>query len=229
MSGPGDSVPRRPIAIALAIGLVLLAAAVAAALSHRSVHPAATNGIASGQVLLTRAPGARGTDFCQAGEHVPAGAAELRVSLGSLSSADPRIALTLRDRGGTVRASGGEAARWSRHAVVVPLRGGALARDVAGRVCVRLAPTAAGQRVRFYGQQPEGEAAEAGAVQSAQVRIEYLYAGEASWWRFGGTVADRLGRGHAISGRSVALLVVLLALLSIGVAAWQLVRRDADA
>jgi hypothetical protein len=220
---PTAAPSRRAVAITLAVGLALLAAGVAAVLSQRGVHAAATNRVTASEALSTTAPPTR---YCQRGEHVPAGTAAVRASLGSLSPTAPRIELLVRDASGVRARSSVSGARWSRHAVVVPLSR-PLADEVDGRICIRLAPTAAHERVRLYGQAPDLSAeVEAGAVQAGRARFEYLYSGRMSWWAFGGTVVDRIGRGHVFSGRSVALAAALLALLSIALASWQLVRRD---
>jgi 4-amino-4-deoxy-L-arabinose transferase-like glycosyltransferase len=219
MNGPS----LRTRVITLAAGLLLLAAGVALALSHRAVHPAATNNITTGEVLATKGPRAH---FCQPREHVPAGTAKVRVSLGSLGPSAPRVELLVRDR--AVRAKGTSDVRWSRHAVVVPLRS-TLADDVAGRVCIRLTPNGPHERVRYYGEEPNLAGAVPGTVRSARLRFEYLYPAKTSWWQFAGTVMDRIGRAHVWSGRSVALTAALLTVVAIALASWQLVgvRRNA--
>jgi len=217
---------RRTILVSLALGLALLAAGVAATLSQRAVRWAATNDVTAGETLLV-APAA--WQRCQDGEHVPARTATVSVSLAHLSPTPPRIEVRVIDRAG-VRARGSGGARWGRHAVLVPLRA-PLAAGVDGRVCIRLAPTAAHQRVRVLGQNPEaGEEGEEGeapqrSVQSGRLRFDYLYAAKSSWWAFAGTVLQRMGRAHIWSGRSVGLAAALLSLAAIALAVWQLLRR----
>jgi hypothetical protein len=218
----GERARRRTRRRTLAVGLTLVAAALAITLSRGAEHRTGTNGLpARGFLGVTATP----ATLCQTGERIPAGTAALRFSAIASSYAAPRLTLTLAQVGG------GEAtstdARWDgRHALVVafarPLPSTTLA-----DVCVRL--HASGNRTYAFkgtATYPEEAATSGGQPLPGSMHIEYLADGGGSWWSFAPTLVRRLGRGHAWSGASVALLAALLMLASIAVSAWQLSRTD---
>jgi hypothetical protein len=213
---------RRARRLTLAVGLVLIAGGLIATLSGDAERRTGTNGIPAtvflGQVTA-------GNTLCQAEERIPSGTAALRFTAVSTSHAAPQLTVTLA-RGGVVQAKSSDA-RWDGDDAIVvpfarPLRAGAFA-----EVCVRL--RAADPRpygfmgVRTY--LGEG-ASQDGQPLAGRMHLEYLSAGSGSWWSFVPTIARRLGRGHAWSGASVALLAVLLMLTPIAVSAWQLSRDE---
>jgi hypothetical protein len=217
-----ERVRRRMHRQTLAIGLVLIAAAVAVTLSRGAEHRTGTNGLPARAFLgVIETP----ATLCQTGEHIPAGTATLRFSAIASSYAVPRLTLALTQVGGGAATS--TDARWEgRHALVVafprPLPSAMLA-----DVCLRL-HASGDRRYAFKGTAtyPEEAATSSGQPLPGSMHIEYLADGGGSWWSFVPTLARRLGRGHAWSGASVALLAALLMLTSIGVSAWQLSRTD---
>jgi hypothetical protein len=218
---------RRRRALTLAVGLVLIAAGLVATLSHAAKRRTGTNGMPA-KVLLGTTPGA-GT-ICQAGERIPADTAAVRVALVGDARIAPRVAVAL-TRADAVLATGAAGARWERtgalrSAVVVPL-GQPLRGAAFGSICFRLRGGAALQYGLLGVQTVPGEGAtEDGRELPGRLHLEYLAAGERSWWSLAPTLARRLGRGHAWSGPSVGVLLLLLALTSIGLCAWQLSRTD---
>jgi hypothetical protein len=227
-SGEGSEVSnsarerRRARRWTVALGLVLIAAGLAATLATAAEHRTGTNGIPA-RAYLGVAPAP--ATLCQTGERVPAGTAALRFSAKSDSHAPPRLTLTL-EQGGVVQAESADA-RWEGpDALVValaqPLRAGVLA-----DVCVRL-HASGDRRYAFKGTSTYADdaATSGGQPLPGRMHVEYLSADSGSWASFVPTVARRLGRGHAWSGASVALLAALLMVLPIALSAWQLSRDD---
>ncbi|HEV7771873.1 MAG TPA: hypothetical protein VGO48_01150 [Conexibacter sp.] len=213
---------RRARRWTVALGLVVIAAGLAATLSTAAEHRTGTNGMPARAFLgVTPAP----ATLCQAGERIPAGTAALRFSAKSSSYAAPGLTLTL-TQGGVVRAKSTDP-RWEGHDALVvalaqPLRAGVLA-----DVCVRL-HASGGRRYAFKGTPtyPEEAATSDGQPLPGRMHVEYLSADSGSWASFVPTIARRLGRGHAWSGASIALLAALLMVLPIALSAWQLSRDD---
>jgi hypothetical protein len=141
----------------------------------------------------------------------------------------PALEAELMAAGSGTRLAGGVAV-WSRDRATVALRP-PLAREGPVRVCLRLGGGGArggGARVELLGAPADraGGATDDGQPLGGRFRVEYLPAHPRSWWAFAPTVVARIGRGHPWSGGSVALAAALLALLSIGLAAWLLVRAS---
>lgn len=225
----GSRERRRRRRITLAIGLTLVVAGLVATLSHAAVRRTGANGMPAKTSFGTTAGAPK---ICQPGERIPSGTAALRVSLVGTSQAPPRLSVSLL-RGDATQASGA-AARWDRPSaswhggsvVLVPLAP-TLRDDVFGSVCIRL-PRGGAQQ---YGLMGVPTYADEGTTVNGQhlpgrLHFDYLQAGERSWWSLAPALARRIGRGHAWSGPSVALLVALLMLTSIVLGAWQLSRDD---
>lgn len=216
--------------LTLAIGLAVLAVSLVATLSHATERRTGTNGLPA-RVLFGIAPG-RAT-ICQQGERIPSGTAAIRISLLVSSQTTPRLAVEL-SRGDVVRATGAAGARWDRasatwysgSAVRIPLAP-TLRGDVVGDICIRLLAGRSEQYGLLGIPTALGEGAtEDGRSLAGRLHVEYLAAGDHSWWSFAPTLVGRIGRGHAWSGPSVGLLVALLMLTPIALGAWQLSRND---
>ena len=214
---------RRRRAVALAIGLVLLVIALAATLSHAAKRRTGTNELPVQAAFATAGPGDK---ICQNGERIPAGTGAIRVTLAGEGNVSPRLSVALSERGiafasGSTGA-GPDGAGWVRIPLAHPLRG-----DVAGSVCISVLPggsPSAQYRLTGVLSGQSGGAQVDGAPAPGRLRLEFLPAGDGSWWSFAPTVARRIGLGHAWSGPTVALLALALTLTSIAVGAWQVVR-----
>jgi hypothetical protein len=160
--------------------------------------------------------------ICQAGEQIPSGTAAVRISLVANGPA-PSVVVSSGD--GTSVSGSGAHAHAEGSMVVVPLAR-QLRRDAEGDVCVKL--PAGPQRYGLIGTatDPEFAATEGSEPLPGRLHLEYLTAGTHAWWSSVPTFVRRLGRGHAWSGPSVALLVALLMLAPIALAAWQLTRDE---
>ncbi|HST56634.1 MAG TPA: hypothetical protein VLJ42_12180 [Solirubrobacteraceae bacterium] len=205
------------IQIAIAAGLALAALVVGLTLSRSPTMIAGTNSI-SQETLL-----AAGSDFtvCQNNETLPRGASAIRLWLGA--TIGPRVAVDVLAGARTV-AHGTRAAGWTGVVVTVPLRPVARAAALV-RVCAEL--DRADEPVGVQGQKT-GAAMAATSGENAlpgRMRIEYLRAGERSWWSLARPIVRRMGLGHAWSGGWI-VLVLLALLLGIGaLTSWSLLRE----
>jgi Predicted membrane protein (DUF2142) len=211
---------RRALAC-LVLGLLLLAAGLASALSHEARGRAGTNGVWAQFPLGGFGPGQR---VCQDGELLPAGAAGIQLVLQPTQAVGPRVAVTL-SRGGRVleRTSLLLVAR-AGDTPTAPLR--PRARDLDG-VTVCLAIADRGQVGLVGGPTPPGAGrlTADGQPTGSSIPITYVEAGTASWWSRASTVVDRmaLGRGDW-GGRWIAWLTGALLLGSLALAVLVLVR-----
>jgi hypothetical protein len=192
-----------PVATTLVLGLGVLAASVLAALAPASPRRAGSDNVEV--VGLIAKPPTSGWSRCQAGEILPHDAAALRISLASTRG--PAVGVAALADGRRV-ASGRRAPGWSGSSVVVPLAARPH-RDVPARVCVTVG--ASRRHVGVLGTPASPPA-------PARMRIDYLRAGRESWWSLLPTIGARLGRGHAWSGPSVAIVTALLIVAVIALA-----------
>jgi hypothetical protein len=211
---------RRALAC-LVLGLLVLAAGLATALSHAARPRAGTNGVWPQFPVGALGGGQR---VCQDGELLPAGAAAIQLVLQPTRAVGPRVAVTL-SRGGRVlqRTSVLVAAREGTTATA-PLR--PRAQDLDGvQVCVAVA--GGGQVGLVGGPTPpgSGELTANGQGTGASIPITYVEAGTASWWSRASRVMDRLALGRGDwGGRWVAWLTLALLLGVVALTALVLVR-----
>jgi predicted membrane protein DUF2142 len=193
---------RQPVPLALAAGLVLLAAGVALTLSGAPSVVAGTNG-AGLEVRFGRTEGPG--RVCQPDETLPRETSAIRLSLEA--AIGPRVTLEA-FAGGRLITSGRRGAGWTGGSVTVPVR--PLPYRVAHvELCVAIARSrvhvaTVGARARPASAMRSSE----GAVLTGRLRSEYLRAGRASWWSLALGVARRMGLGRTLSGTWIALLVL---------------------
>lgn len=207
----------------LAVGALLIAGGLLATLSRADVRRAGTNDV----LVEAQVDALSGSHrVCQADERIPAGTAAVRVSAVREGSPPTTVGVELLGAQGQGAVAAGSAPAADFEATVVPLRPH-VAEELAGQLCLELRAAAPGASILLFGEPTDASrsAVEGGRHLEGRIRFEYLRAGSESWLAFAPTVVDRVGLGHAWSGTSVALLAALLALASIGVAAWLLVRE----
>ncbi|HEV7772719.1 MAG TPA: DUF2142 domain-containing protein [Conexibacter sp.] len=186
------AVDRRALAC-LAVGLLVLAGGLVAALSHSAQRRTGTNGVwpqfAAGEL-------ARGQRACQDGELLPAGTAEAQLVVQPLQAVGPRVTVTLSRQGRTLQRAFALVAARNGTTLRVPLV--PVARDL-DDVTVCLTPATEGRMALIGGPTPPvaGSLTIAGQQTGASLAISYMAAGASSWWGHASTVADRmaLGRG----------------------------------
>lgn len=159
---------------------------------------------------------------CQTGETLPAGASAVRLSVAAYVGARIQVAVY---SGSRVITKGRRSPDWTGTSVTVPvtpLRTGAS--NVT--VCFNIAPN--NEAVFLLGREvPASEAliTPAGERLSGRLEIEYLGAGQGSWWSRILTVARRMGLGRAFSGTWIALLIAAM-VAAVGVLAGGLALRE---
>lgn len=191
----------------LAIGLVLIAVALALVLSGSPMSVTAANG-----VKIRNAAGVGGSmTLCQSGETLPAGTSAIRESLSA--NVGPRV--TLRVLSGTrVLAEGTHPAGWGvDETVTVGVKPLSVSmRHV--RICALLGPSSEGLELR--GTAPEGAHHKARGARSMRMRVEYLHAGPHTWLSLAASVARHMGFGHSPGGLTAALLALMIAIALFG-------------
>ena len=190
--------------------MLLLLAGVVKLASESEPRQAGSNRIVEGSfVAEMRAPGT----LCQDAA-IPRDAANLRILIGTYGQPGPELELSIRREGRTIT-GGSKAAGWPEGHLVIPIqsRGRAAEGD---EVCLRaLGPG----RLAFAGFSASGDAALSidGRRQSAQMRFEYLRAGEESWTdllpdidrRYRQAKADVLDSPLALPITAVLMLLVI--------------------
>jgi hypothetical protein len=196
---------------ALAVGLLLT-------LSGSPLTVAASNTRAYLTFFAVRHP----VHLCQAGEVLPARISAMRLSV--YASSGPRVVVRAFEHGAVI-ASGETASGWTGGVVTVPVKPLAQARtDVT--VCVDLHSNG-NETVSLVGELADRRHAARGehGVFPGRVQIEYLRPGRSSWLSLAPEVARRMGLGHAGSGTSGVLFVIVLMVGVIGLSSRTTIRN----
>lgn len=209
----------RRVGLALAAGLALLAIGIGVTLSSSPVMEAGSNSIPAAELLANlKGP----VTVCQAGEALPRGTSEVRLSLFAIFG--PRLTVKAYS-GGRVLTSGVRGVGWVGDMVAVPVR--RLSRGVSGaKLCIALGP--ADEYVLMVGHRSASAVAATdrrGQKLPGRMRIEYVRPASRSWLSLATLVAGRMGVGHAPSGASTVLLLTVLMAAVIAAASWLAVRE----
>ncbi|HEY2536025.1 MAG TPA: hypothetical protein VGI24_03470 [Solirubrobacteraceae bacterium] len=224
--------------ITLAVGLVLIGAVSAAALT-RSPPRVARVGVPTGDVKATPLGKILGdVSLCQPGETLPAGVSGIRVGMWAFYGAKMHVRVY---SGSRVLTEGSRGPNWTGTSVTVPVK--PIARTSSGvTVCVGIGPNS--QPVLLLGAgTPEGAKTSAGTVATlgansptpaaagkshqllgGKIGLEYLRAGSGSWWSRISSVAAHMGLGRSYTGTWIAFLVAAL-MVAVGVLAVRLTWR----
>jgi hypothetical protein len=197
--------------LVVAVGLALLFAAFALAGAQRSRHLQGTNHLRPNLAAAGIGPG---QTVCQGAESIPAGTGGLRVR----AAGGGAVTLSV-DGAVTARLAAG----WPAGDVVFDFRETRAVRDDA-RLC--FANGGPGVLTLFGEAFPPDTAAKVGdAPQPGRAGVQYLRAGEDSWFGLASALADRVsGARDALPGGATPYLWALLALGVIGGAATLAVR-----
>lgn len=200
----------------LAAGLALTFAAIGVALLRSPPRVLGANGVSAFEHKVWHER--RG--LCQANEKLPRGTSAIRFYGRAL--AGPRMTLTARE-GNRVIAEGAQAAGWSGVNVTIPLTHTVRASSHV-ELCVRV-----GGRNGLWGVQGKKAAAGRSAISEGKqlglrVRMEYLAAGNHSYWSMLLPTARRLGLGHAGSGTAIVLLLLVMTAAATVLGSWFIVR-----
>jgi hypothetical protein len=205
--------------IALVAGLGLIAIAIAVTLTRSPPSVAHTNWISDDAELATATGGA---SVCQAAEQLARDTSAIRLSLETVIGTPVTVRVL---SGGRVVAQGRRSSGWTAASVTVPL---SPLRPYAvhdASICFHLAATRG--PVQLLGDKTPRAAAmtdERGAPLGGRMKIEDLRAGTSSWWSLAVGVARRMGLGHAASGTWLALLVVFMAVVTVALTSWVVVK-----
>jgi hypothetical protein len=190
------------VTAALALGLALIATALAVVVSRSPLVPAGRGHITS-RTLLGYTTG--NDTICQGGETIPAGTSAVRLALAA--NIGPRVTFAAY-AGSRVLTRGAREAGWGiDETVTVPVR--AISRTVQdARVCTTIG--AAIGRIEVLGAIGRVRRSGGGYSPSPEIEIEYLRRGRGSWWSRASSIARRMGLGRAPRGAWDVVLVVLL-------------------
>lgn len=205
--------------IVLAVGLGLTTAALVVTLSRSPLTLTGTNSIQATS-KLARTTGTSYAAGCQTGEALPHAVAAVRLSLFAVIG--PRVTVTILS-GPHVITSGTRPPGWVGSVVTVPLRPLPRAHSPV-KLCFKL--TSVNGPIQVIGQDtPRAEAAVSnGEALAGRVRVEYLRPSRASWWSFAGSIAQRMGFGHAAGGAWDVVLAAILASSVLALSTWAAAR-----
>jgi hypothetical protein len=225
----------RKATITLAVGLVLIGAASAAALT-RSPPRVARVGVPTGDTQDTPLGKILGDiSVCQPGETLPANVSGIRIGTWAFYGAKMHVRVY---SGSRILTEGSRGPNWTGTSVTVPVR--PIAHKVSGvTVCIGVGPNSqpllllgvsspegAGDAATLGVNSPTPAAAERSHARvGGKVGLEYLSsAGSGSWWSRVSSVATNMGLGRSYSGTWIAFLVAALA-AAVGVLAIRLTLR----
>jgi hypothetical protein len=199
------------VRVALALGLSLIALAVAAVLLQPPLVVAGT-GRSTSRALLGHSRGR--VRVCQGNEVLPVGTTAVR--LGLSANVGPRVTFEALS-GKRVLTRGARTAGWGiEDTVTVPVR--RVARTVRGAlVCTAIG--AAIEPIEVLGTRASG------AAGAAAIEIEYLRPGSRSWGSMASSLARRIGFGHAPSGALGVLLLVASMAAVFALVPWLILRE----
>jgi hypothetical protein len=187
----------------LAVGLTLVAIAVALVLSGSPARVLGTNSALTRAVIASVDGSA---SICQADGVLPRGTSALRLSLNA--GIGPSVTVTVLANGRTL-ARGTRGSGWTGADVTVPVAVVA-SRTPRTTLCFSLGQSR--QPVALFGEPepPSAAASSAGQRLAGRIEVEYMATGDTSWWASAEAVARRIGLGRAPSGSWVVLLLLSL-------------------
>lgn len=198
----------RDVKVTLGVGIALIVAAGVLTLTHSpprvvrvGVQTRGTSALVTGDV-----------EVCQANEVLPAGVSAIRLSLATYFGSTVRVRAS---SGSLVLTEGRRGPDWTGRSVTVPVTPlNHTASHV--KLCFDVGPNS--ELVGFAGTPtftPETAVARTGGTSAGRpingrVGVEYLAAGQGSWWSRMLPVARHMGIGRALGGTWVALLIAAL-------------------
>jgi hypothetical protein len=208
----------RDVKVTLCVGVALLVLAGALTLTRSPPHVVRVGAGATGS-----GPAFAGDqEICQPNEVLPAGVSAIRLAVGAYFGSPIHVKVT---SGLQVLTEGDRGPTWTGTSVTVPVTP---LRYSASHVklCIDVGPNS--ELIFIKGvASPVRETAVLGNGQAigGRIGVEYLAAGQGSWWSRILTVARHMGLGRAFSGTWVALLVAAL-MAAVGVLAVSFTLRE---
>jgi hypothetical protein len=222
------------VKVTLAAGIALLAVVGAVTLTRsppRVVHVGVPGGD-TGNGVLAITPGTLAV--CQPNEVLPAGVSGIRLALWAFYGAHVHVRVY---SGSRILTEGSRGPDWTSDSVTVPVK--PLDHSTSAvKLCFGIGPNS--QPIILLGSpRPAREAASASALSSptpkaaasekellrGKIGVEYLGAGQGSWWSRALSVARHMGLGRSYSGTWIALLLAAL-MAAVGVLAIRLTLRE---
>ncbi|MGP0103011.1 MAG: hypothetical protein ACLPUT_15510 [Solirubrobacteraceae bacterium] len=217
------------VKVTLAVGIALLAAVGALALT-RSPPRVVGADASSERSILAHLSG--DISVCQTGETLPADVSAIRLSMWAFLGWPMHVVAY---QGSRVLTEGRRSADWTSNSVTVPVK--PLDHATAGvALCFAIGPNS--EPVLILGQStpaPEAAVAVRGGAPGpgseiegrlpGRVGVEYLAAGQGSWWSRALSVASHMGLGRSFSGTWIAYLVAAL-MAAVGFLAVRLTLRE---
>jgi hypothetical protein len=226
----------RKVAITLAVGVVLLGAASAVALT-RSPPRVARVGVPTGDARDVPLGGKILGDItiCQPGEALPAGVSGIRIGMWAFYGAKMHVRVY---SGSRILTEGSRGPNWTSDSVTVPVK--PVDHQTSGvTVCIGVGPN--NQPLLLLGAEtPPRESASATqgvssptpaaaaashALLGGKIGVEYLTAGQGSWWSRVSSMVEHMGLGRSYSGAWIAFLLAAL-MAAVGVLAIRLTLRE---
>ena len=224
----------RKVVITLAVGVVLLGAASAVALT-RSPPRVARVGVPTGDVKAVPLGKVLGdVAICQSGETLPAGVTGMRIGIWAFYGAKMHVRVY---SGSRILTEGSRGPNWTSTSVTVPVK--PVDHQTSGvKVCIGAGPNSQPLLLLGISTSARDSAAAALGVSSptpaaatsshallgGKIGVEYLAPGQGSWWSRVSSVAKHMGLGRSYSGTWIAYLVAAL-MAAVGVLAIRMTLR----
>lgn len=201
----------------LGVGIALLAAVAAVTLAQAPPRVVREGGKQKNPFAIEHGD----VSFCQGGEALPSGVSAIRLSIWAFFGTPVHVTVS---SGSRVLTEGRRGPNWTGSTVTVPIA--PLHRSVSPvTVCAHLGPNS---EVIYLlgGEAPRASSAVVnGQPSGGRMGIEYLAAGQGSWWSRIQLVSRHMGLGHALTGAWVVLFIFAL-MAATGVLAIRLVVRE---
>ncbi len=192
----------RSVRIALAVGLALLALAVAVVLSGSPPIVVGNNNVAAHEQAAFVGGGFH---TCQTVPTLPRGTTAIRLSASA--NTGPRLTLTVRSQGRVIDRGERDAGWGVTETATVPIA--RVPRTLSGpQICIAFAQVI--EPIQLNGTPVHTPSARGGREGAVMLRFEYLLPRHSSWWSLASSVAHRLGYGHVPSGTWVVIVVIAL-------------------
>lgn len=193
----------RGVKVTLGVGIALIAIVTAYTLTRSPPRVVRTSSLGQATVATTIAD----ASFCQTGEALPAGVSGIRLTIWAFFGANIHVTVS---SGSRTLTAGRRGPDWTGSTVTIPVT--PLSHAVSPvKVCVDVAPNS--EVLYFSGAEAPASAAavaSTGEPLAGRIGIEYLAAGNRSWWSRILGVARHMGLGHALTGTWVVLLIAAL-------------------
>jgi len=211
------------IALTIAVGAVVLTRSPPRVVRVNGTGPVGSLGVTQGELSI-----------CQANEVLPAGVSAIRISIVAFLGANLQAAAY---HDGRIITAGRRNPDWSGTSATIPVK--PVDRTTSHvTLCIAFAPNS--ELLQIFGLRESARNA-ASAFQSprlssrvpsgrktllrGRLQVTYLASGQHSWWSRASSVATRMGLGHFIGGKWVALLAALL-MASVGILTVRLTLRE---